>query len=292
MARPQVIERIQAMQNASDEARGQGLRLTLVPTMGFLHDGHASLIRRARRDGDVVVVSLFVNPTQFGAEEDFASYPRDFDRDVKLIDACGGDIVFAPSVEEMYPDGFATHVDVDGLTEGLCGRSRPGHFRGVATVVTKLFAAVRPHAAVFGQKDAQQALVIQRLNRDLNLGVEILVAPTIREADGLARSSRNVYLSAAERRQAPILFHALQHGRDLVEAGARVRETVVSAMRAQVERAKDAEIDYVEAVSADSLLEAEMLTGPVLLALAVQFGRARLIDNVLVPVGGRSLESS
>lgn len=269
------------MRSASDEARGQGLRLTLVPTMGFLHAGHASLIRRARRDGDVVVVSLFVNPTQFGPEEDFSSYPRDFERDIKLIEACGGDMVFAPSVEEMYPDGFATHVHVDGVAEGLCGATRPGHFHGVATVVTKLFAAVRPHAAVFGQKDAQQALVIRRLSRDLDLGVEILVAPTIREADGLARSSRNVYLSEDERRQAPILFHALQHGRDLVAAGEREREVVVSAMRVEVERAKDAEIDYAAAVNAESLQETELLSGLVLLALAVQFGRARLIDNVL-----------
>ena len=281
VARPKVIEHVQAMQSVSDEARGQGLRLTLVPTMGFLHAGHASLIRRARRDGDMVVVSLFVNPTQFGPEEDFSTYPRDFESDLSLIEACGGDIVFAPSVEEMYPDGFATSVHVEGVAEGLCATARPVHFRGVATVVTKLFAAVRPHAAVFGQKDAQQALVIQRLSRDLNLGVEILVAPTIREADGLARSSRNVYLSADERRQAPILFHALQHGRDLVAAGEREREAVVSAMRTQVERAKDAKIDYAVAVNAESLRETEMLNGTVLLALAVQFGRARLIDNVL-----------
>ncbi len=280
MARPQVIERVTTMQVASDAARCAGRRVTLVPTMGYLHAGHGSLIRRARRDGDVVVVSLFVNPTQFGPNEDYAAYPRDFDRDIGLIEAAGGDVVFAPPVEEMYPNGFVTHVDVAGLTDGLCGASRPGHFRGVATVVTKLFTSCRPDAAVFGQKDAQQVLVIERVTRDLNLGVEVLVSPTIREADGLARSSRNIYLSPIERTQAPILFHALQRGRELVEAGEKGRSIVTTAMRALIEKAEGADIDYVEAVSAETLHKHDVLAGTVLLAVAVRFGRARLIDNV------------
>jgi pantoate--beta-alanine ligase len=267
------------MQSVSDEARRNRQRVTLVPTMGYLHAGHASLIRRARRDGDLIVVSIFVNPTQFGPGEDFSSYPRDFERDLELIELSGGDVVFAPSVEEMYPEGFSTEVTVDGLTENLCGASRPGHFAGVATVVTKLFTSCRPDAAVFGQKDAQQALVIRRMTRDLSLSVEILVSPTIREADGLARSSRNVYLSDEDRRRAPVIYHALQTGSSLIKSGENRRGKVMDRMR-QVLSTED--IDYVEAVSADGLSENETLKGKVLLAAAVRFGRARLIDNVLV----------
>ena len=292
MSRLRVIESISEMQTVSEDARLTGNRVTLVPTMGYLHEGHASLIRRARRDGDVVVVSIFVNPTQFGHGEDYESYPRDFERDLELIERCGGEVVFAPTEEEMYPDGFTTHADVVGLTDHLCGASRPGHFRGVATVVAKLFTACRPHAAVFGQKDAQQAMVIRRLSRDLNLGVEILVSPTIREADGLARSSRNVYLSEGERAAAPVLFHALQAGQRLALKGERRREHLISAMRAEIERSELADIDYVEAVSADRLRQDEDLNDSFLLAVAVRFGRARLIDNILVSSDPQRPESA
>ena len=278
------------MQASSEEARRKGLRITLVPTMGYLHAGHASLIRRARRDGDVVVVSLFVNPTQFGPKEDFSSYPRDFERDRKLIEACGGDILFAPSAEEMYPTGFSTNVDVGGLTKNLWGRSRPGHFKGVATIVTKLFASVLPHAAVFGQKDAQQALVIGRFTRDLNLNVEILVAPTVREPDGLARSSRNSYLSEGERRRAPILFHALQEGRRIILDGNLDRESVITSMRSQIERTSGTDIDYVDALDAETLDASPDLGHSTLLAVAVKFREARLIDNVLVHQGRNPVE--
>lgn len=280
---PTVIAKVDEMQAHADRARGAGRRITLVPTMGYLHAGHASLIRRARRDGDVVVVSVFVNPTQFGPGEDFATYPRDFDRDLLLIAACGSDVVFAPEVGEMYPEGSATRVEVDGLTDHLCGASRPGHFDGVATIVTKLFASVRPHAAVFGQKDAQQVAVIRRMTEDLNLGVEILVSPTIREPDGLARSSRNVYLSKEERRQAPALFHALQQGAALAASGERKRSRLVEAMRREIGRAPAGEVDYVEAVDGDRLTPDEELAGRILLAVAVRFGRARLIDNLPIP---------
>lgn len=282
MASPQIIKIIADMQAASDVARAGGLRVVLVPTMGYLHAGHESLIRRASREGDVVVVSLFVNPTQFGPNEDYSSYPRDFDRDFDRITVSGGHVVFAPTVDEIYPDGFSTRVEVDGLTERLCGASRPGHFSGVATVVAKLFGAVKPHAAVFGQKDAQQVLVVRRLTRDLNLDVEVLVSPTIREPDGLARSSRNVHLSVAERRHAPILFSALQEGEHLIRMGIRNRGLVLDRMTSLLARVPDSVIDYVEAVDAESL-KSESCLGPVtLLALAVKFGRARLIDNVIV----------
>jgi len=278
---PRVITRVSEMQATAEEIRVGSQRLTMVPTMGYLHAGHASLIRRARRDGDVVVVSVFVNPTQFGPNEDFEDYPRDFDRDLQLIEANGGDIVFAPDAAEMYPEGYATHVDLEDLTSNLCAASRPTHFRGVATVVTKLFTACRPHAAVFGQKDAQQALVVQRLAKDLHLGVEILVSPTIREPDGLARSSRNVYLSASERAEAPALFHALQRGRKMIQDGERDRAKVNAAMRSAIERATSADVDYAEAVSAGGLREDATLRPPTLLAAAVRFGKARLIDNMI-----------
>jgi pantoate--beta-alanine ligase len=270
------------MQAASDVARVGGLRVVLVPTMGYLHAGHESLIRRASREGDVVVVSLFVNPTQFGPNEDYSTYPRDFDRDCERIAASGGHMVFAPAVDEIYPDGFSTRVEVDGLTERLCGASRPGHFGGVATVVAKLFGAVKPHAAVFGQKDAQQVLVIRRLTRDLNLDVEVLVSPTIREPDGLARSSRNVYLSDAERRRAPVLYSTLQEGEHLIRMGIRDRGQVLDRMTSLLTKIPDTVIDYVEAVDAESLKPESCLGSVTLLALAVKFGRARLIDNVIV----------
>ena len=188
----EVIQTVADMHRTADEMRASGLRIGLVPTMGYLHGGHLSLIRQARRASDRVVVSIFVNPMQFGPQEDYATYPSDFERDVKLIQGMGGDLVYAPSAKEMYPEGYATYVAVERLTQHLCGPTRPGHFRGVTTVVTKLFAAVKPHVAVLGQKDAQQARVIRQMVRDLDLDVEIRVAPTVREADGLARSSRNV----------------------------------------------------------------------------------------------------
>jgi pantoate--beta-alanine ligase len=249
------------MRALSDAARRAGQRITLFPTMGFLHAGHLSLIRRARRDGDVVVVSLFVNPTQFGPKEDFASYQRDFDRDRELINDCGGDVLFAPTIYGMYPERFSAFVDVDGLAETLCGASRLGNFKGVATIVTKLFTSVRPPAAVFGQKDAQQALLIKRLTRDLNLGVEILVSPTVRESDGLARSSRNAYLTEEERSVAPVLFYALQAGRRLILDGVLERNWVLDWMRKMVEGRPGLEIDYVEAVDTDSLVVRSRLEG-------------------------------
>jgi pantoate--beta-alanine ligase len=250
--------------------------------MGYLHEGHLTLIRRASRIADRVVVSVFVNPIQFGPREDLGSYPRDFDRDLDMIGGGGGDLVYAPAAEEMYPEGYVTYVDVQRLTEHLCGASRPGHFRGVATVVTKLLTAVKPHVAIFGQKDGQQAEVIRRVVRDLNLDVEVLVSPTVREPDGLAMSSRNQYLSPEERSDATVLYQALQEARTLVQDGVRESSVLTDAMKRTIESRPRASIDYVALVDARDLQPTEEVSGEVLLAVAARFGKARLIDNIVL----------
>jgi pantoate--beta-alanine ligase len=277
-----VIKTVSHMHTVADQLRQRGNRIGLVPTMGYLHEGHLSLVTQALQHADQVVVSIFVNPIQFGPKEDLAAYPRDLDRDLKQISEAGAHFAYVPDVNEMYPDGFATYVNVEGLTDNLCGRSRPGHFRGVATVVAKLFTATKPHVAVFGQKDAQQVLVIQRMVRDLNLDVDVVVAPTIRESDGLAKSSRNVYLTPEARQEAPVLYRALQLGKSLIEDGVRDAGQVLGAMRNLIAEAPHAQIDYVEAVDMDRLAPLSVLSGRVLLAVAVYFGKARLIDNIWV----------
>jgi pantoate--beta-alanine ligase len=266
------------------KVRAAGASVGLVPTMGALHEGHLSLIRQARRENDFVVVSVFVNPTQFGPQEDFSRYPRDLARDADLSFEAGADLVFAPTGDEMYPRGFSTWVDVEGLTDGLCGGSRPGHFRGVCTVVTKLLCLCRPERAYFGQKDAQQLAVIRRMARDLNLGVEIVPCPIVREADGLAMSSRNVYLTTEQRVQAVVLSRSLRAAEALVEGGERDAATVEAAVRAVLAEAPLGEIDYVALVDAQDLTPMDTLCGEVLLALAVRFGKARLIDNTILRV--------
>ena len=285
-----VVRNLREMHRIADEMRRDGLRIGLVPTMGFLHAGHSSLIRLAGRATDRTVVSVFVNPAQFGPNEDFDTYPRDFERDRAMVRAGGGHLIYAPSTEEMYPAGFATCVEVERLADHLCGASRPGHFRGVATVVTKLFAAVKPHVAVFGQKDAQQAGVVRRLTRDLNFGVEILIAPTVREADGLAKSSRNRNLSPQQRRGAPVIYRALQEGRDLVLAGEKRACAVIDAVARRVLRKPGAEVDYISVVDARDFRPLEAIEGRVLLAAAVRFGRSRLIDNIVVETNGRTVQ--
>lgn len=277
-----VIRTVAQMHEVADHLRQQGHRIGLVPTMGYLHEGHLSLVTRALQDAHRVVVSIFVNPIQFGPKEDLAAYPRDLDRDLKLISEAGAHFAYVPDVGEMYPDGFATYVNVEGLTDSLCGLSRPGHFRGVTTVVAKLFTATKPHLAVFGQKDAQQVLVIQRMVRDLNLDVDVIVAPTVREADGLAKSSRNVYLTPEARKDAPVLYRALQMGKALIEEGSRDPNLVLGEMRKLISESPHAKIDYVEAVDMDRLAPLSVLSGRVLLAVAVYFGKARLIDNIWV----------
>lgn len=280
------LETIAETRAAVDEARAGGAEVGLVPTMGALHEGHLSLIRAARTDNDLVVVSIFVNPTQFGATEDLNRYPRDLERDRRLCEGAGADLVFSPSVLEMYPDDFSTWVEVEGLTAGLCGLSRPGHFRGVCTVVTKLFNICRPDRAYFGEKDAQQLAVIMRMTRDLDMRVTIVACPTVREADGLAMSSRNARLTAEERVQAPALYRSLSTAADLVERGVSEVEALDRAIRAVLDEAPLGEVDYVGIVRAGDLTPVEAVEGPCLIASAVVFhdSGTRLIDNIRVSV--------
>jgi pantoate--beta-alanine ligase len=256
--------------------------LGLVPTMGYLHAGHLSLVDRARRENDRVAASLFVNPTQFGPAEDLGRYPRDIERDTRQLEAAGCDLLFAPAVEEMYPPGFETAIDVGSVATPLEGTRRPGHFRGVATVVMKLLGIFQPDRAYFGAKDAQQLAVIRRMVRDLDVPVEMSECPTVREADGLALSSRNVYLAAEDRRAAPALHRALAAGRDLWAAGERDAEALRRKVRSVLAAEPRIRVDYVSVADPATLKELESVDGPALLSLAVTLGKARLIDNVLV----------
>jgi pantoate--beta-alanine ligase len=281
------LRTVRELREALAPERRAGRTIGLVPTMGAFHEGHLSLIRRARRDCDVVVVSLFINPTQFAPTEDLDAYPRDEQRDAALAEAEAVDLLFAPSVEEVYPDGFATTVTVGGITEMLEGhptRRGPGHFAGVTTVVTKLFNMAGPDVAYFGQKDAQQALVLRRLVRDLDIPVRIEVCPTVRDPDGLALSSRNAYLSESEREQALALSRALRAAGAAVEAGERDAEAVLRIARAELDGA-GIEPEYLELRSTTDLTPVERVNGSTLLAVAARVGRARLIDNVVLGSG-------
>ncbi len=266
-------------------ARADGRSVGLVPTMGFLHDGHLALLRAASERCDTVIMSLFVNPAQFGPGEDLDAYPRDFDRDVDLAAGADVDLVYAPSEDEIYPPGFATTVEVGGLTDvldGDPGRRGAAHFRGVTTVVAKLFNTVRPQVAFFGQKDAQQALVIQRMTRDLDFGIEIVVVPTVRDADGLAMSSRNAYLESVDRARATAIYRSLRAVEAAVQRGERDAASAVRAGLAELDAA-GIEPEYLEARDAETLAPIESFNGrPVLVAVAARVGRARLIDNVLI----------
>lgn len=260
----------------------EGLTVGFVPTMGYLHEGHKSLIDAARKENDRVVVSIFVNPMQFEPTEDLESYPRDLKKDAALCEAAGVDIIFHPEPEEMYADGFCSYVDMNGLTTELCGKSRPIHFRGVQTVVLKLFHIVTPDRAYFGQKDAQQLAVIRRMVKDLNVDTTIIGCPIIREADGLAKSSRNTYLSEKERQAALVLNHSLKAGKALVDAGETRASVIKSAITAEIEKEPLAKIDYVDVVDFDTITPVETLTGSILVAIAVYIGKTRLIDNFIV----------
>ena len=273
----------QALRKALREIKTSGRSIGFVPTMGFLHQGHLSLMRRARQENDVVVASIFVNPTQFGPGEDLGAYPRDSRRDMKLMTAEKVDIAFFPDAEGIYPAGYSTYVTVEGpMTKVLCGKSRPTHFRGVTTVVSKLFHLVTPDRAYFGQKDAQQAAVIRKMTADLDFNLEIVVCPIVRETDGLAMSSRNTYLSPSHRKQAVVLSQSLSEARQLISQGERNATAVIRRMKARISSAEDAVIDYVSVVNADTLADLETLEGKVLIALAVKFGSTRLIDNELI----------
>ncbi len=285
-----LIQTISEMQAEADARRAEGRRLALVPTMGALHEGHLALVREAHRHADHVTVSIFVNPTQFAPGEDYEQYPRTLDADVEKLERLGFvDAVFAPSPAAMYPDGPERHrtwVVVEGLDEHLCGRFRPGHFRGVTTVVSKLFLACRPHVAVFGLKDAQQFLILRRMVRDLNFGIEMVGVPTVREPDGLALSSRNVYLSPSERAQAAVLSRAVAEARRLAETGEQRARVLVESMLRILTQAPDARVQYAEVVDAETLQPIERLTPgqEVLAAVAVYFGQTRLIDNAFFRV--------
>jgi len=275
----QILRQVSAMRGWSEVARGRGERIAFVPTMGFLHEGHLSLVREAKRRADRVVVSIFVNPKQFAPDEDFAAYPRDFESDCARLEKEKVDVLFYPSVEEIYPPEFQTWVEVDKLSLPLCGAARPGHFRGVATVVIKLVNIVRPHAAIFGEKDYQQLQVIRRMVRDLNLEVEIVGCPIVREADGLAMSSRNAYLTPAERRAAVCLSRSLCQAEALFRRGERRARAILDGARAELEREPLARVEYVQLCDAETLDEIERIERPAVLALAVRIGKARLIDN-------------
>lgn len=272
------------MQQYIKAQKAQGKTVGFVPTMGFLHQGHLSLIERARKENDVVVVSIFVNPTQFGEGEDFEIYPRDFDRDINLISTIGADVVFYPQVEDIYPKNYKTYVEVYDITEKLCGASRPGHFKGVTTIVAKLFNMVLPDKGYFGLKDAQQVLVIKQMVKDLNFPIEIVPCPIIREEDGLAMSSRNVNLVAEERKAALVLSKSLFQSKELIDQGQKDPKKIKQFIIDEITKEPRAKIDYVQVVSASNLEEAEVIEGETLIALAVKIGKVRLIDNIMLEV--------
>jgi pantoate--beta-alanine ligase len=278
----QIIEQIHEMQAWSEAERRQGRRIAFVPTMGFLHEGHLSLVRDSKRRGDRLVVSIFVNPTQFTPQEDFAAYPRDFKRDRRLLEKESVDVLFHPSVEEIYPESYQTCVEVENLSLPLCGAFRPGHFRGVATIVAKLFNIVRPHTAIFGCKDYQQLQVVRRLVVDLHYDIEIVGYPTVRELDGLALSSRNVYLNPKERKAATCLSRSLRIAESLAQQGERTRNAIVDAVRTELGKEPLAKVEYVSLCDPETLQEVDGIGRAAVLALAVRIGKARLIDNTII----------
>lgn len=278
-----IITTIQDMQEIVKEIKINH-SIGYVPTMGYLHEGHQQLIREARKANDVVVVSIFVNPLQFGPNEDFDAYPRDIERDRKICLEEGVDFIFQPSVEEMYPSSMSVKMLVQARTNVLCGESRPGHFDGVATVLTKLFHIISPDRVYLGMKDAQQVAVVEGLVKDMNFPVELVPVATVREADGLAKSSRNVYLSESERKQAPILYQSLLRAKDSIESGERDKNSVICTMSKMIQEETDGIIDYIEIYSFPDLKTIETLEGKIIVALAVKFSKARLIDNLILTV--------
>ena len=276
-----IVKTVDEVRVIVKEWKKEGLTVGLVPTMGFLHEGHKSLITRAVSENDRVVVSDFVNPTQFGVGEDLESYPRDLERDTMLCEEAGANLIFNPEPENMYFDDFSTYVNIESLSEELCGKSRPIHFRGVGTVVSKLFNIVNPDRAYFGQKDAQQLAVIKRMVKDLNVDTEIIGCPIIREEDGLAKSSRNTYLSADERQAALVLSRSLKIGKQLVDAGEKSAQAIKDAIIAEINKEPLAKIDYVDVVDFDTITPVDEIKGTTLVAIAVYIGKTRLIDNFI-----------
>jgi len=280
-----LIKTIDEMREVRKATRKSGQRLGLVPTMGALHEGHLSLVRAAREKSDIVAVSIFVNPTQFGPNEDFAKYPRNLENDSKMLERDQVDVIFAPSVDDMYPADAVTWVTVEGMSDRLCGRSRPGHFRGVTTVVAKLFHIIEPDVAFFGQKDAAQITIIRRMVRDLNMPVEIGVGAIVRESDGLALSSRNAYLDPQERKSALVLHRSLQSAAQLFQRGERNSESLIAAGKQEFANLPNARLDYFEIVDPNSLEPLATISNRALIAVAAFIGNTRLIDNVIVDPG-------
>ena len=276
-----VVNTITELQELIKHEKSQHHSIGLVPTMGFLHEGHRALLKRARQENEMIVLSVFVNPLQFGPNEDLANYPRDFDRDQKVAEEVGVDILFHPSVQEMYPNELSVTMQVHKRTNVLCGKSRPGHFDGVVTVLTKLFHLVQPNKVYFGKKDAQQVAVVDSLVNDLNFPLQIVAVDTVREHDGLAKSSRNVYLTEEERAEAPILYRSLQRGLELIRAGEKNPESVISCIADMIHAETTGEVDYVSMLSYPNLETVELINGDYIIALAVKFSKARLIDNVI-----------
>jgi len=277
-----VISSVTEMQAFSEACRKQGKTIAFVPTMGYLHQGHAHLMQEGRKLGDVLIVSIFVNPTQFGPGEDFEKYPRDWDRDAQLCASTGVDVIFAPTAEEMYPQGYQTTIIVSQVSQNLCGVSRPTHFQGVATVVAKLFNCTKPHVALFGEKDFQQLVVIKRMVKDLNMDTQIIGVPTVREQGGLAMSSRNTYLSADERMSALSLSQGLAQARELFQQGERSALVLIATVREIIEKEKCAAVDYIKVCDIETLQDIETIARPAVMALAVKIGKARLIDNIVL----------
>ena len=272
------VEEMKKLRNSIPESQKVGF----VPTMGYLHEGHLSLLKQARKENDTVILSIFVNPIQFGPNEDLDRYPRDFERDERLAKEVGTDIIFYPTPEQMYPENYSSYVITEGLDKHLCGAKRPGHFKGVMTVVLKLFNITRPHNTYFGQKDIQQARIIEQMIKDFNLDINMHICPIVREEDGLAMSSRNVYLSPEERKQAAILYKALTNAKSLFEQGERNAEIIIKETEKLVKSSNLAKIDYVEIVDYDTMSPVKKLGKKSVLALAVYFGKTRLIDNIIL----------
>ena len=278
----QVVRKIREMQKVSDQLKQEGKRIGLVPTMGYLHDGHLSLVRKVKDLCDVVVVSIFVNPTQFGPGEDFKRYPRDEEGDKAKLEGEAVNLLFIPEASDMYPSGYQTYVDVREVSKGLCGDFRPGHFRGVATVVAKLFNIVKPDVAIFGEKDYQQLLVIKRMVEDLNFDIKIIPGVLIREEDGMAMSSRNTYLSPEERQRALILYRSLLKGKDLFQSGERKASAFIRTVKESIASADGVSLQYVEVRDAETLEKIESVSRPAVIALAAIVGSVRLIDNIII----------
>lgn len=277
-----IIKSVKEIQSLMKKERAKGKTIGFVPTMGFLHEGHASLLSKSRQDNEISVLSIFVNPTQFGPNEDFESYPRDFKRDEILAKKMGVDYIFYPSVEEMYPNEISVSLSVVKRTNVLCGAKREGHFDGVATVVTKLFNIITPDRAYFGLKDAQQVAVLEGLVADFNFPVKIVRIPIVREEDGLAKSSRNVYLTETERKEAPAIYHALQYGKKSIEEGQKNREEIEQIVTNYLQENTSGEIDYVSCLTYPSLEKTEVVQGEMIIAVAVKYSKARLIDNIII----------